>query len=381
MNVVEKILQLKQDIDNVYEAGKVAGGNSSDPKTITITEDVITNQEGILVDSNDQVYMYKINDVPLSSLRPYFGGTVELTEFSTGTIIPVYIDGPDENTYEFFTDDNGNVIFEAIIIPNLGYATICNIIDFESCFELEIAPEGFSNGVFVYGDINGYVSKITPPNNSDGSYEQGYEDGKNSVVNYLPFVKTVQFNSLNDFGKTDVELNLDSCTTLMTLCYVTNAEYINTTVEHLTINNAKPIYASAMLQCSYACRDLMLKRLTLNFDTSNISTWQNAFNCLYALETIDGQPINLSSATNVTNIFMNMPALTFCRFVGESIKLSISFSRSPELSTDTIQSIIDGLADLTGSTTQTLTLSGTTAAYLTDTQKATITAKNWSLVY
>ena len=51
------------------------------------------------------------------------------------------------------------------------------------------------------------------------------------------------------------------------------------------------------------------------------------------------------------------------------------------LSDETIQSIIDGLADLTEQTTQTITFYATVGAKLTDEQKATITAKNWTLAY
>ena len=64
-----------------------------------------------------------------------------------------------------------------------------------------------------------------------------------------------------------------------------------------------------------------------------------------------------------------------------SIKISIRFSESSLLSDLSIQSIIDGLADLTGGTAQTLTLHSTVGSKLTDTQKAAITAKNWTLVY
>jgi len=59
-----------------------------------------------------------------------------------------------------------------------------------------------------------------------------------------------------------------------------------------------------------------------------------------------------------------------------SIKSSISIPSSPNLSVDTKQSIIDGLA--TVETAQTLTLNS--AIVLTDEQKATIETKGWTLV-
>jgi endonuclease I len=48
---------------------------------------------------------------------------------------------------------------------------------------------------------------------------------------------------------------------------------------------------------------------------------------------------------------------------------------------DSVQSIVDALKDLTGATAQTLTFHADVGGKLTDAQKATITAKNWTLVY
>ena len=215
----------------------------------------------------------------------------------------------------------------------------------------------------------------------DDVYEAGKATGGGSGEDYLRYAKTVQFNSLNDFGKAEVELNLNKCTTLLNLCAITSAENRNNTVEHLTINCDNPTLMNSMLNCGYAVRDLMLKRLTLNINTSNVTSFSNAFNCLVALEEIGGTPLDLSSATTATNTFNYNNALKEVRFVEKTIPISISFTSCANLSADTIQSIIDGLADLTGGTAQTLTLHATVGSKLTDEQKATITAKNWTLVY
>ena len=63
------------------------------------------------------------------------------------------------------------------------------------------------------------------------------------------------------------------------------------------------------------------------------------------------------------------------------IDIPLSFANSSKLTTASVQSIIDHLADLTGKTAQTLTLHATVGGKLTDAQKASITAKNWTLVY
>jgi hypothetical protein len=96
-------------------------------------------------------------------------------------------------------------------------------------------------------------------------------------------------------------------------------------------------------------------RLRLNFgtfDMGNITTFSSAFYGCAQLTTILGTLSN--------------------------IKLNISFSSSP-LTEASAMVIINGLADLTGGTSRTLTLSSTTKALLTDADKLIATNKNWTI--
>ena len=235
------------------------------------------------------------------------------------------------------------------------------------------------------GTIDTYADKINEiSSGGSGDYEQGFEDGKNSVVQLDRYLKTAQFTSLNMFGKSEAVFNFDNIVnSLGNLFYCDTEEKRNTTVEHLTINCPTLITSiSQMLYCDFPYTDVTLKRLTLNVDTQACSNYKNAFTHQRALEIIDGKPLDYSSATaSNINGFSNCIALVEVRFVANSIKYSISFANCGLLSTETIQSIIDGIADLTGGTAQTLTLHSIVGGKLTDEQKATITAKNWTLVY
>lgn len=216
----------------------------------------------------------------------------------------------------------------------------------------------------------------------DRDYEQGFEDGKNSVVQFDRYLKTATFTSLNMFGKSEAVFNFDNiANSLSNLFYCDAEEKRNTTVEHLTINCPTLVISiSQMLYCQYPYTDVTLKRLTLNVDTQNCSNYKNAFTHQRALEIIDGKPLDYSSATaSNINGFSNCIALVEVRFVANSIKYSISFANCSNLSTDTIQSIIDGLADLTGGTAQTLTVHQTVRNQLTDEQLTTISNKNWAI--
>lgn len=91
------------------------------------------------------------------------------------------------------------------------------------------------------------------------------------------------------------------------------------------------------------------------------------------IETIE-EPLDISQVTYTANAFV-CTELKEIRFVSETIKLSLDFGNCSKLSAQSIQSIIDGLATVT--TAQTLTLNS--AIVLTDAQKASITAKGWTL--
>lgn len=89
----------------------------------------------------------------------------------------------------------------------------------------------------------------------------------------------------------------------------------------------------------------------------------------------------VSERTNFNaNAFNSLPSLEDVEIEG-TIAKSVSFWSVPLLTNESVQSIIDHLKDLTGATALTLTFHATVGAKLTDTQKAAISAKNWTLVY
>lgn len=138
----------------------------------------------------------------------------------------------------------------------------------------------------------------------------------------------------------------------------------------------------------------------VKLDTSqNISFSGMFYNCRFSeLPVIDMSMSNASNkaffwATYIKNIekviFSETTSISDNMFVGcvalENIVIegvitkSISFSHSSKLTNESIQSIIDGLADLTGGTAQTLTLHATVKNKLTSELRAQATSKNWNI--
>ena len=117
----------------------------------------------------------------------------------------------------------------------------------------------------------------------------------------------------------------------------------------------------------------IVEEVVLNFSTKKISDYASTFINCKKLKKIDGI-LDFSSATNVNYMF-GCNELEYVRFAPNTLSISISLVAPSKLTSESIQSIIDGLA--TVETAQTLTLNK--AIVLTDEQKATINAKGWTL--
>lgn len=195
--------------------------------------------------------------------------------------------------------------------------------------------------------------------------------------NLLIYANRICFIDLNLFNKTNVVLDLPYVKECNSMFY---EEIKNETVENITVNCPNLVNNMQHFMTAISgAYDYTLKKVTINFDTSNVKNWNMTFNRVYGIEVIDGLPFDFSSANNVTLTFNYLSALKEMRWKKNSLSLSISVSGSPLLSNETIQSIIDGLTDLTGGTSQTLTLHADVKAKLTEEQITQITSKNWTL--
>jgi hypothetical protein len=108
------------------------------------------------------------------------------------------------------------------------------------------------------------------------------------------------------------------------------------------------------------------------------SNFTNTFYNARKLREIKGM-FDFSEKPSVGNIFLTTPALEELRIKEKTLHGSMTLSSSPLLSDASIQSIIDGLADLADQTSQKVSFHSTVLAKLTDGQLEQITAKNWTI--
>lgn len=237
------------------------------------------------------------------------------------------------------------------------------------------------------GLIDTYAEKVRGIE-SGGSYEQGYEDGKKDgeqinrddalILQHMTngYYSPIQGVNFDEFIEGDtLTLNLLNMVGFKNLFYD-----VKTSKKHIIINNNMTVNnVERMIFNQIGVTNL--ERLTLNFSTKALQSLRSAISYVNTLKIIDGEPLDFTSSGTNYEFIAGCTLLEELRVVPNTIYVNISFSSCELLSTESTQSIIDGLADLTGGTTQTITFNKTVGAKLTDEQKATITAKNWTLAY
>ena len=107
----------------------------------------------------------------------------------------------------------------------------------------------------------------------------------------------------------------------------------------------------------------------------HISQGNEIFGECYSLVTIGAY--DFASITNLVEAFENCRSLKHIHIKNFPVSFDISVSTQFEES-DLVE-ILNNLMDLTGKTTQTLTMGATNLAKLTDSEKAIATNKNWTL--
>lgn len=118
------------------------------------------------------------------------------------------------------------------------------------------------------------------------------------------------------------------------------------------------------------------EELYINFDTSHVTNYSSLFDLRGVLHSIYGV-FDLSSVTKSVGLAFDCNSLKKITFKAETIHYSISFIHCGNLSDESIQSIIDGLAQV--ETAQTITFHANVKAKMTEEQIATINEKGWTL--
>ena len=156
------------------------------------------------------------------------------------------------------------------------------------------------------------------------------------------------------------------------------------TVKTLSVNSTSQNITSAREFMSHTGTDMAenIETINLNFQTNHITDFYRMFANLKGQLPEPGIVINgeidFSAAENVKDMFRTNSGIESIRFTPNTLRLSLDMKMAKYLDSETIESIVHGLADMTGQTAQSLTLSSDVS--VPQTLKDEITAKNWTLV-
>lgn len=253
--------------------------------------------------------------------------------------------------------------FDAVYEAGIAAAS-CNV-DHEA-----LRKEGFDEGHetgYLAGETVGYNSGYSEGEIS--GYTNGYIEGKNSVPNVVEYAPSLYYVFNKAIFPDNYELTINCPNATDMRFFIAGS----TGLVKLVIKHGSPdLLVNG--QNAFQCKTLEV--LDLSEFKAKFNNISGMFNGNIKLTEIKGV-LDLSEATSTNNlIFNSCYVLEEVRFKANSIKITISFASSSQLSVVSIQSIIDGLATITEA--QTITFNS--AAVLTDAQKATISSKGWTLV-
>ena len=214
-------------------------------------------------------------------------------------------------------------------------------------------------------------------NISDGGYERGYAAGYaegRDIWNYVRSIAGAFQNNTFPAG-TNLVLNVPNLSLSVNEGNLNYTFRSTTGLESITLKCTTRGVAMNAHGAFSRCYDL--KFLDLSEFNTTFGPSTDVFYSCSKLEEIRGEIEN--TTTNWTLWFASCVKLREVRFKANSIKGAFTIAQSPLLSAESVQSIVDGLADMTGGTSYKLTLHADVKAKLTEKQLATIAAKNWTM--
>lgn len=172
--------------------------------------------------------------------------------------------------------------------------------------------------------------------------------------------------------------NVVDCSNSTNFSNMFNGCYMLEDVSFINIDEDKSLSWISAFRISTSVGYFNLKNIS--FSPKLIGTsFQYMFYNQQFLENINGEIdfTNISATTGTDLVFHACNNLKEVRFTKESLKYDLRMAQSGYLSLESLQSIIDGLANV--STTRTLSLNSAVYAKLTEEQKQSATDKGWTI--
>ena len=258
-------------------------------------------------------------------------------------------------------------------IPLLNTSKVTNMSDmFGACYSLQTIPQlDTSNVTHMDGMfVNCYTLQTIPQLDTSKVTNMSGMFNTCSSLQLIPL--------LNTSNATDMSSMFVNCSVLRTIPLLNTSNVtdmsgmFNSCSSLQTIPQLDTSSATNMSSMFNSCS--VLQTIPL-LDTSSVTDMSNMFYYCSSLQTIP--QLDTSSVTNMRSMFNSCSYLEFLTMT--NIKVSFNINASTKLSQETLEALIDNLADLTGQTAQTFTMGSTNLAKVSQEKKDLATARNWNL--
>ena len=196
---------------------------------------------------------------------------------------------------------------------------------------------------------------------------------------------SLDLSSFDTSNVTNMQNMFSGCTNLTSLDVsnfdTSNVTDIQRTFQNCTkltefgISNWDTSKVTSMYGVFWNCSSLISLDIS-SWDTSNVQEMQYMFFGCTKLTTLNMRDCDISKVTNLGAMFNSCTALVDFN-APKNISAAMTFSSCPNLTHDSLMSIINNLATVTS--TKKLTLGATNLAKLTDEEKVIATNKGWTL--
>lgn len=300
---------------------------------------------------------------PVTPIHPHYGIEEMMWKYGYGQYIPDLLDmivtsGQITDQYK----EEGNVQIPSSLSDKVLFL-----------------PENFP-GKTTYYFLYGLLSMKYVP------YNRNMINFNNNVCVREVNVDTSSWGSLNQgfrncYFLTKInEGNIVDCSGIAVNGNISNTFYGCSSLEEVSLINIpeRAIDCSSLFSLATNIIPDKMKKITFS-PKVKVARITLGFNGRYSLQTIVGElDFSECEPTQQQNPFNGCTSLIDVRFTPESIKQNLSFSQSYKLRDESIQSILDGLANVTE--TRILILHSGVYAKLTEEQKQSATDKGWTII-
>lgn len=300
---------------------------------------------------------------PVTPIHPHYGIEEMMWKYGYGQYIPDLLDmiiKSGQITDQYKEEGSGNIptsMTDKVLFLPENFPAKTSYQNLYGILNMKYVP--YNNNMRIFNN-NVELREINVDTSSWGSLNQGFRN--------CYFLTKIN------------EGNIVDCSGITVNGNISNTFYGCSSLEEVSLINIpeRAIDCSCLFSLAPNIIPDKMKKITFS-PKIKVSRITLGFNGRYSLQTIVGElDFSECEPNQQQNPFNGCTSLIEVRFTPESIKQNLSFTQSYQLSDESIQSILDGLANI--SETHVLYLNSEVYAKLTEEQKQSVTDKGWTII-